>query len=297
MTSLPPHIAWATREPDPTEPPEPLRLIDGDPLEVLVALRRQRRPCALCTVVETGGSSPRKRGAKMVVTPDRSVVGTIGGGAIEQEVVDAAIGAISEGRPRTVAQQLTRDLGMCCGGRMTVFVEPQTYPPRLLIYGAGHIAAPTAEIAAAAGFDVTVIDPRPELAIADRLPAARVVCGDPVEHAARLDDNDAHIVIVTHDHALDQAILEVLVERPRAYIGVIGSVRKRHRFRERLEASGFSPEATSRFRTPMGLDIGAVTPAEIAVSVVAELIQVRRGRDGTAATSMADLTQTSPRTE
>lgn len=164
---------------------------------------------------------------------------------------------------------------------MTVYIEPQRYRPKLLLFGAGHVAVPLASVAHTAGFDVTVVDERAAFATPKRFPnAARV-------RAERFEDirpelgggPDTFVVIVTHDHGLDQEICESYLREPLAYLGVIGSVRKRERFKQRMKGAGYTDDEVARMHTPMGLDIGAVTPEEIAVSVVAELIAVRHGKE------------------
>lgn len=236
-------------------------------------------PFVMATVVRTGGSSPRKSGAKMVVRADGSIAGTIGGGAIEKQVVDAALALLgsSERETQLVEAHLTHDLGMCCGGKMSVFLEKFGGRERLYVFGAGHVAQPLAALAAQVGFDVTVVDERPEWLNAERFPKARRVLTHPVDAAKTLPfDGRTFACIVTHDHPLDQEVLQVVLRRPAAYLGMIGSRRKGERFKTRLAAAGFTPEEVGRFRTPMGLAIGAQGPDEIAVSIVAELVAARR---------------------
>ena len=146
-----------------------------------------------------------------------------------------------------------------------------------MVFGAGHVAKELASLAAHVGFEVTVVDDRPEWLTAERFPQARRVALPPDEFARTLSGGpDTSCCVTTHDHPLDQACVEHLVRKPLAYLGVIGSERKALRFRQRLEVAGFSKEESSRFESPMGVDIEAQTPAEIAVSIVARLIAVRR---------------------
>jgi xanthine dehydrogenase accessory factor len=290
------HLLPGLRAPDPRQRALPFGNLPGasgtrtpqfggfDIYKILVQYREARVPCALCTVVESSGSSPRKPGAHMLVLGSGEIIGTIGGGAIEQETIQIALTSIRERTPNIVERHLTHDLGMCCGGSMKIFVEPQVYPPSLWIFGAGHVAEPLCEVATLAGFSVTVVDERPEQTHPDRFPRAHAIhCAPPLsilDQQPSLTQNlaETFVVIVTHDHALDEMILARLLQNePPAYLGVIGSVRKREKFKQRLRASGLSENSLKQFRTPMGLDIGAITPQEIAVSVVAELILVRRG--------------------
>jgi len=253
-----------------------------DPYQRIATLRRSRVSFAVCTVVDARGSSPRKRGARMLVFDDGRIEGTIGGGAIEHAIVGESGEAIAAGENRLVDKHLTHELGMCCGGGMTVFIEVQTYAPRLFVFGCGHVGRPIAELAARCGFEVTAIDRRPEFgtpeAFGPRSEGLRVVCAEPVDvlETMELGQDESYAVVVTHDHDLDEAIVAGLLRRPLRYLGCIGSVRKGAKFRQRLAARGFTEEEVGRMRTPMGLDIGALLPDEIAVSVVAELIATRR---------------------
>jgi xanthine dehydrogenase accessory factor len=167
---------------------------------------------------------------------------------------------------------------MCCGGRMKVFLEKHGAPARLTVFGAGHVAKELAALAHKVGFRVTVVDARAEWATAERFPGCEVLSKDPADHA-RAVAGGAHeyFCVTTHDHPLDQAVVEALLAKPSAYLGVIGSRRKAERFRMRLKAGGAEDAALERIHSPMGLAIGALTPEEIAVSIVAELVQVRRG--------------------
>lgn len=245
---------------------------------VLLEAAEAGETVALATVVGVDGSAPRATGARMVVWRDGRTFGTVGGGNFEHRVTAVAVEVLQEGRPRRYTVHLTRDLGMCCGGAMDVYVEPLVPVERLIVYGAGHVARPTAEIAALLGFEVTVVDERDELCTAERFPQATLVCGDPVAHAATLETNDrTYIFVTTHDHALDQRLLESLIDRPWAWLGLIGSRAKVAKFFVRLRAAGVDEGLFARVSAPVGLDIGAETPAEIATAVAAELVRVRRG--------------------
>jgi xanthine dehydrogenase accessory factor len=267
------------------------------PADVFAALqecRRAGRACVLATVVRTSGSTPRKGAARMLVRAGGDSVGTIGGGRFEKEIVDACVALLAEGnaaRPRLIRYQLTRDLAMCCGGEMEVFVEPLVPEPFLIVCGGGHVARAVVPLARAVGFLPVVVDEDPEDATlvaadaADRFPAAvRLVDSWDVRdwHGVTLD-HDSYVIIVTRDHAVDQKLLESLVDRDLAYLGMIGSQRKVQLFHRRLQAKGVDPARLARLQAPIGLDIGADTPEEIAVAIVAQLIQVRAARRRTAA--------------
>lgn len=245
----------------------------------IAQLEDEGKPFVLCTVTATQGSTPQKPGSKMVVLPDGTLRGTIGGGAIEKQVVDAALALFGNEALEThiIETHLTHDLGMCCGGKMTVFLEKHQTADSLFIFGAGHVAQKVASLAHQVGFRVTVADERSQWLTAARFPLATRLLKPPDEVAKSLTGNgQTYCCVMSHDHPLDQACIEALVKIPLAYLGVIGSERKAHRFRQRLEAAGFSKAQAERFESPMGVAIGALTPAEIAVSVVARLIAIRR---------------------
>lgn len=232
---------------------------------------------ALATVVGVNGSAPRSSGARMVVWPDGRIAGTVGGGNFEAKVIEAALGALTTGVPTRYAVHLTRDLGMCCGGAMEVFVEPLRPTDRLILFGAGHVARATASFAREAGWAVTVVDDRDDQNTAERFPGCERVLTDPRRFASALDsDARAWLFVVTHDHALDQDLVEALVVRDWAWLGLIGSRAKVTKFHLRLRAAGIPAERLERLSGPVGLDIGAETPEEIAISVLAEMIRVRR---------------------
>jgi xanthine dehydrogenase accessory factor len=271
--------------------PGPTR--DADVWAALARWRGEGRTFVLATVVESRGFTPRKPGARMLIAVDGATVGTIGGGAIEREVIERAHGLMSapDSKASTAFHRhLTQELGMCCGGEMTVFLERLEPPPKLWVFGAGYIAKPLAAIAAGCGFEVTVVDGREEWATPERFPTSTVVVRDP-EDVARTLVRDrqgrarsapsaseiSYAIIVTHDHALDQKLVQVLLRQPLHFVGMIGSIPKQRKFALRLRARGFSDEEIARLHTPLGLPIGAATPEEIAVSVVAQLIAVRRG--------------------
>lgn len=245
----------------------------------IAQLVAEGRPFVLATVIESAGSTPQKPGSKMIVLPDGSLRGTVGGGAIELQIVDAAKALFAEpATSKVIETHLTHDLGMCCGGKMKVFLEKHGAAARLWVFGAGHVGLELATLAQRVGFHVTVVDGRSEWANRERFPGAdALVLRDPADVAAELAGGpDHYFCVTTHDHPLDQAVLERLVRKPSAYLGVIGSRRKAERFRARLLAAGFTEAELAKVRSPMGLPIHALTAAEIAVSIVAELVQLRR---------------------
>ncbi len=234
---------------------------------------------ALCTVVASNGSSPQKAGSKMLVLATGGIVGTVGGGAIEQAVRERAAQVMRTGQAERYAAHLTRELAMCCGGRMEVFIEPIGARPWLIVFGGGHIGTALVRVANEAGFRVHVVDERDEWASPESHPqAAAVSCEAPLDVLDTLPwGPGTSAVVVTHDHALDEQIVERCLEREWAYLGMIGSRAKAHRIIGRLAARGAPAEPLGRVRAPIGLGIGAREPGEIAVSIVAELVALRRG--------------------
>jgi xanthine dehydrogenase accessory factor len=249
--------------------------------EALLALLEAGEEGALATVVKTSGSTPQAPGARLLLLPGDRRVGTVGGGAIERLVIDALREVQTHGVSRVVACDLGRDLGMCCGGSMEIFIEPIVATPRLWIFGAGHVAQPTAALARTVGFDVVVVDEREELNVEERFPGCRRELIDPASALGRepIGPRD-WLLIVTHDHLLDEESLRAALAREPRYIGVVGSRRKIYRLLERIAARQ-GPLELERIYAPVGLDLGAISPQEIAVSIVAELIAVRHAAKST----------------
>lgn len=248
----------------------------------LLALLDRGEAAALATVIRTAGSTPQVVGARLLLAADGTSVGTVGGGRIESVVLDALRETLADGKPRRVARHLGRDLGMCCGGEMEVFVERIEGRPALVLFGAGHVAQPTAALAQRVGFEVTVVDDREELLTAERFPDAHRVLADPAEAIAagllRFGPT-TYVVICTHDHRLDEEALAACLDRPRRYLGMIGSRRKVLQIARRIRQR--RPDAPLEgVHAPIGLDLGAETPDEIAVSIVAELVAARHGASG-----------------
>jgi xanthine dehydrogenase accessory factor len=236
------------------------------------------RSVALVTVVGVNGSAPRESGARMLVESDGSIVGTVGGGAWEHRLVEEALGALREGRNRRVQLNLNLDLGMCCGGAMEALIEPLIPNPQLVIYGAGHVGTALGLPGERLGFDLIMVDERDDWLDAQRFPEnTRCLLVDPRRALADLPvDRNSYHLIVTHSHQLDQDLVERLLPLDLAWLGMIGSRAKVARFLLRLEAAGLDPLLFPRLSSPVGLDVGAETPEEIAVSIAAELIAVRR---------------------
>lgn len=252
----------------------------------LAELQARGEAAALCTVTQTSGSVPRRAGSKMLVFPDGRIEGTIGGGEMEARVLAEALAALKDGQPRTLEYSLTDpgrgDPGIC-GGTVEVFVEAIQPQPTLLIIGAGHVGRALAQLADFLGYRVLVSDDRPELATAAAVPQAAAFYPVPMaELPAKLAINSqTYIVLTTRNAEIDIKGLPALLESPAAYIGVIGSRRRWAEARKKMEAAGVDKKKLDKVTSPMGLELNAETPEEIAVSIMAQIIMLRRGGDGT----------------
>jgi xanthine dehydrogenase accessory factor len=253
-----------------------------DIYEQIVELRRQGRRGAVATITTARGSIPSFQTAKMLVRDDGSIVGTIGGGCVEAEVWQAAREVMEQEKPRTLTFNLNNnpkyDTGLVCGGTLEVFIEPVLPPALLYIFGAGHVAYNLYKVARIAGFDVTVVDDRESYANRERFPDAREVIADDFETVTKglHVPESAYVVIVTRGHRDDMKILRWAVNLSLRYLGMIGSRRKTIAIYKELEREGIPAEKFAGVHAPVGLEIGAVTPEEIAVAIVAEMIAVRR---------------------
>jgi xanthine dehydrogenase accessory factor len=256
-----------------------------DIYEEITRLRREGRKAALATIINVRGSIPSFESAKMLVRDDGSILGTIGGGCVEAEVWQAARDIMQSEKPQTLTFNLNNnpkyDTGLVCGGTLDIFIEPVLPVSTLYIFGAGHVAWSLYKVARIAGFDVVVTDDREAYANRDRFPEARDVYADEYERVmAQLAPNDSsYIVIVTRGHRDDMRVLRWAAETPARYIGMIGSQRKVITTCKELEQEGVAAEKLARVYAPVGIDIGAITPEEIAVSIVAEMIALRRGSE------------------
>ncbi len=263
-----------------------LYLVDEPALDVyqqIADLRQKQIPAALVTVIKTTGSVPRDVGAKMIVQVDGQIHGTIGGSAVEAQVIQEAQDVIQSGRPQLVSHTLSdavhQDTGMICGGIMDFFIEPLQLPERVYIFGGGHVGLHVASLAKRVGFDYVVVDARAEYASAERFPeASRRVVANPgtVAEALTVTDRD-YVVIVTPAHQDDYQVLRGVIRKPARYIGMIGSHTKRTQIFHTLHTvDGVPEDLLHKVHSPIGIPINSETPEEIAVSIVAELIQVRR---------------------
>ena len=253
-----------------------------DIFEEICKLKREGKRAALATIVNVRGSIPSVVAAKMLVREDGSILGTVGGGCVESDVRKGAMEVMQDEKPKTfnfnLDQRPDDDTGLVCGGSLQVFIEPVIPSPVLYIFGGGHVGLNVYKVATIAGFETVVCDDRELYANRERFPDARDI------HTGEMDaifselspNSSAYIVIVTRGHRYDMNVLRWALDTPAQYIGMIGSGRKVLGVYKQLEAQGVPPESFQRVFAPIGLDISAATPEEIAVSIVAELIAIRR---------------------
>jgi len=244
-------------------------------------LRKENIPSALVTVIATKGSTPRDVGAKMIVCADGKVYGTIGGSVVEAMVIDEAKKCLQTNAAKKVWHDLDdqekSDTGMICGGKMEFFIEPVNAPSHLIIFGGGHVALPLARVASIIGFEYTIVEDRPDFANKERFPDARnliITDSDGIEDEVHFTDSD-YVAIVTRSHEIDYLALKKVLRQSVRYIGLIASKVKKKQVFEQLEKEGFSKQIINQIHSPIGLDIAAQTPEEIAISIVAELIKVK----------------------
>lgn len=248
----------------------------------IVRLGKAGQKCALATIVQVRGSIPSYESAKLLVREDGSMLGTIGGGCVEAEVWNAAREVIETEKPKRLDFSLNQDAaydnGLICGGQLEVFVEPIIPPPRAFIFGAGHISKSLSKVATLAGFATTIIDNRDTFANRERFPEAEEIHAEEYEEVfPKLFINESsYVIIVTRGHRDDLRVLRWAVTTPARYVAMIGSKRKVIGVIKELEKDGVPRSALERIFAPMGLEVGAVSPEEIAVAVAAEMIAVRR---------------------
>lgn len=239
---------------------------------------------ALATIIAGEGSTPRKIGAKMLIRSDGSIMGTIGGGIVEAQVIKCALFSMKTRRLEVASYNLRAmndpDTDMRCGGSMTVMIEPVIPPDPVFIFGGGHVGFAIYNILSTLDFNITIVDDRKLYASHKRFPLAKGIICSPFEKAfEKLSINEqAHIIICTRAHKNDEVCLRQAFKTPACYIGMLGSRTKVAAFKKVLREDGIPPRRVNQLHSPIGLSIGAVTPEEIAVSVAAELIQFRASR-------------------
>lgn len=241
----------------------------------------QREPVALVTVIETKGSAPASPGNKMLVFKDGSIEGSVGGGPLEKMAIEKAQEAIDNKQCYLTTSDLNNEdaksLGMVCGGQAKLFIEPITNSPKLILVGGGHIARELARLAHPLDFQITVIDDREAFANATNFPWVDEVVCDQIERALMTHeiDENTYVVIVTRGHAHDQQALEQVINSKAQYIGMIGSKNKIHAVFDNMKEKGFTDAQLENVYAPIGLNLGGNSPSEIAVSIIAEIIQVK----------------------
>jgi len=251
----------------------------------IINLISKGEPAVLATVISKHGSAPRNAGAKMLIKRDGTSLGTVGGGGVEHQIRKKAIEIMNSGESEVVHLDLSgisNEEGRAayiCGGQMDILLEPIMPPETLYLFGAGHISECVAAIGKNLALRVVVIDPRAEFNNTERFPTAHSLIVEEYANAfSQLDVNQkSYIVIFTHGHTFDEECLQFAVGTEGKYIGMIGSQKKVKEIRERLLRKGISEQQLDRVCAPVGLGIGAETPAEIAISILAEIIKVRRG--------------------
>jgi len=253
-----------------------------DIYEEITRLRKEGRRAALATIIQIRGSVPSFETAKILVREDGSTVGTVGGGCVENDVWKAARQVMFDEKPRRLLFDLTDssnlEAGLICGGKVEIFVEPILATPVAYIFGAGHISKFISKAATLAGFNTVVIDNRPHYANQERFPEATQIYADSFETAfEQIVPNDfSYIIIVTRGHLEDQNVLRWAVKTPARFIGMIGSKFKKRAIFENLQDEGIESARLERVFSPVGIDIHAILPEEIAISVVAQMISIRR---------------------
>jgi xanthine dehydrogenase accessory factor len=251
--------------------------------EKILEFQKNKIPAALVSVIRTEGSTPRKAGAKMLVDVEGHTYGTVGGGAGEAKIVKKARACIRENRTEIVSYNMAEDkgdrqsAGMICGGTMEFFIEPIFIAPTLFIFGGGHVGYALYRQARLLQFSCEIIEDRKEVLTRERFPEAQKLhLGNPAKVATQLPLGPMDfVVIATRHHKFDFEVLRELIDKPLRYLGMLASVRKKAEIFQKLRQEGIPETLLEQVHTPVGLAIGAETPEEIAVSIAAEMIQIK----------------------
>lgn len=253
--------------------------------QLVAEIENKAESAALCTIVSTRGSTPRRAGSKMLVYPDGRVEGTIGGGEMESRVVQAALASLKDSKTRLVSYSMTDpaqgDPGVC-GGQLEVYVEPILPQPTVLIIGGGHVGKAVAELAHWLGFRLLVADDRPEFVTPEHMPDADEryhLALDKLSEVIKVH-SQTYVILTTRNVEVDAVLIPQLLETPAPYIGVIGSRRRWQTARKLMTEQGVDGEKLDRVVSPMGLELNVETPEEIAVSILAEVLMLRYGGQG-----------------
>jgi xanthine dehydrogenase accessory factor len=251
-----------------------------DWINEIAQIKKGHRKAALCVVVRTSGSTPRKIGAKMLVYETGMISGTIGGGNLEKKVIDQAVKQVEFNESKTFEHRLLQEHQMCCGGTVEVYIEPIQATSRLYIFGAGHTGKALIKLTSRFDFETTIIDDRKEYLDSITELNSKSMLIDFKQGLAHLNfDQNTFIVILTYDHALDRKILAHCLKQPRAYLGMIGSKRKIALTKKMFLKNELATEQElESVDMPMGININAEGPHEIAVSILAKLIEVKNGK-------------------
>jgi xanthine dehydrogenase accessory factor len=262
-------------------------ITDLDLLNQVADLLEHGNKVALCTIVEKQGSGPREVGAKMVVSENGEIVGTIGGGNLERALINESLKVLDEGKPKKIvvslrknARKATVETGLICGGELTIFIDVIKPKQRLIIVGAGHTAEPLAKLADILGYSITIIDDDEKLANRKKFPMAeKIVTGNFADTLDQLDVNPKDFVVIVHgEPEHDYLALKKMLEKKPAYVGLLGSKTKIAILAERLKADGFNPRELKSLHAPVGLYINAQSPEEIGISILAEIIREGKHR-------------------
>ncbi|MCX8094835.1 MAG: XdhC/CoxI family protein [Caldisericia bacterium] len=232
---------------------------------------------SIVTIVDSQGSSPGKPGFKMLVTKNGETLGTVGGGNLEYFLTKEAVKAIEEEKPKIITKEL-RELGMSCGGSITAFIDVIGIKDKIYIFGAGHVGYSLYNFLKYLPFKIIVVDDREEYAKEDRFPNAKVFKENMIEFAKNMEIKERDfIVIVSRAHNIDFGVVKEILRKEKEpfYLGLIASKNKANEFREKLKYEGFPEEKINKIHSPIGLEINAITPDEIAISIIAEIIKIK----------------------
>ncbi|KAB3540952.1 XdhC family protein [Alkaliphilus pronyensis] len=255
-------------------------------MEKLLELIKIRKPFVLATVIEAKGSSPGKIGFKMIYTKDQELYGTVGGGLVEAKIIEEAQNALETNKSTTLEYDLSpgnKGIGMQCGGTMKVFLEVFLPKARLLLCGGGHVGYEIAKIAEILKLETILLEERSSFATEDRFPNIKRIVKEDYRDALKevKVDEYTYVVIVTKGHLTDQVVLEEIIDKPAAYVGLMGSRRKKEEVMKYMKSRGYSDSILEGVHCPIGLDLNADTPEEIALSIIAEVIAVKnKGKGG-----------------
>jgi xanthine dehydrogenase accessory factor len=245
-------------------------------------LVKNQQQAAVATIVNATDGTPRKIGTKILVMEDGSIIGTVGGGLLEKQIIDESLKVIQSGEPVHLNKDLSKapgGIGAVCGGQISIFIEPVINKTKMYIFGAGHVGKAIAEMAQYMDFSLNIVDSRPEWANKENYPMdCKFWTDDEFKTAEEIPtDKNTIIIILTRSWKMDEGIFKRVLRKEHEYIGVIGSGKKILTHYENFEKEGFTKEDYARVYAPIGLPIGAYSPHEIAVSILGEIIAIRKG--------------------